>query len=149
MYSSEISSNMIYKNALAYGQPEYTNAKLQGDIERMDALNECLAEVLGQGHACQAVKEYLFGIFNKPTKSGPAATFLFAGYPATGKTYLAKKIAEALDMPFERFDMSGYSDKEAATFNLFGLNRSYRSAEPGRLTQFVLSFLTKLKSATV
>lgn len=137
MYSDDISSKMIYKNAFAYGQPEYTNAKLQDDIERMDALNECLAEVLGQGYACQAVKEYLFGIFNKPNKSGPAAAFLFAGYPTTGKTYLAKKVAEALRIPFEYFDMSGYSDKEAATFNLFGLNKSYRSAEPGRLTQLV------------
>lgn len=136
MDSNDI-SEMVYKNALAYGQPDYTSTKLKDDIDRMGSLGRCLSEVLGQGYACLSIKEHLFGLFNRPNKNGPAATFLFAGYPGTGKTFTAQKMAEALGLPFERFDMTGYSDKEAASFNLFGLNKSYRSAEPGRLTQFI------------
>ena len=111
---------MLYKNALAGEQPEFTDAKLNDDIEMLSRLDKCFAEVEGQGYACHAVKEQLFGMLHRTNKSGPAAIFFFAGPPASGKTFLAQKIGEALGMPFERFDMSGYSDKEAP-ISLFGL----------------------------
>lgn len=127
---------MLYKNALAGEQPEFTDAKLNDDIEMLSRLEKCFAEVEGQGYACHAVKEQLFGMLHRTNKSGPAAIFFFAGPPASGKTFLAQKIGEALGMPFERFDMSGYSDKEAP-ISLFGLNRSYKSAAPGRFTTYI------------
>ena len=126
----------LYKNGLEVVQPEFTDAKLQEDLKFLSALDKSFSEIEGQDYACQAVKEYLFGNLRKANKDGPAAVLLFVGPPAVGKTLLAKKIAEALGRPFERFDMSSYSDREA-TFSLFGLNRSYRAAEPGRLTKFL------------
>ena len=126
----------LYRNGAVVAQPGYIDAKLKDDIALLAELDRCFAEVEGQGYACNAVKEQLFGILNKANEYGPAAIFFFAGPPAVGKTLLAQKIGEALGRPFERFDMSGYSDKEAP-ISLFGLNKSYKSAAPGRFTTYV------------
>lgn len=127
---------IIYRNGAVARQPNYTEAKLKDDLALLSALNESFSAIEGQDYACNAVKEHLFGILRKKNESGPLAIFLFAGPPAVGKTFMAQKMAEALGRPFERFDMSGYSDKEA-TISLFGLNKSYRAAEPGRFTTYV------------
>ena len=126
----------LFKNGLAALQPDYTDAKLRADIGLLAELDARFADIEGQDYACHAVKEQLFGILRKPNKSGPAAIFVFVGPPAVGKTMLAQKIGEALGRPFERFDMSGYSDKEAP-ISLFGLNKSYKSAAPGRFTTYI------------
>ena len=126
----------LYRNGLSLPQPEYTEAKLKDDMALLEALNAAFAGVEGQDYACRAVKEQLFGISGRANGSGPAALFLFAGPPAVGKTMLAQKIGEALGRPFERFDMSGYSDKEAP-ISLFGLNESYKAAAPGRFTRYI------------
>lgn len=134
MADNQISkTGMVYKNAVAPYQPEFADARLNGEIELLSRLDSCLAEVEGQGYACHAVKEQLFGMMHRTNKSGPAAIFFFAGPAAVGKTFLAQKVSEAMGWHFERFDMSGYSDKEAP-ISLFGLNKSYKSAAPGRLT---------------
>lgn len=127
---------VLYRNGIGVAQPDYTDAKLREDMALLAALDDCFEEVEGQDYACHAVKEQLFGILNKTNKTGPAALFFFAGPPAVGKTLLAQKIGEALGRPFERFDMSGYSDKEAP-ISLFGLNKSYKSAAPGRFTTYI------------
>lgn len=126
----------LYKNGLAEAQPEFADAKLKEDMKLISALDEQFSEVEGQAYACRAVKEQLFGRLRKPNIQGPAAIFVFAGPPAVGKTFLAQKTAAAMGCPFERFDMSGYSDKEAP-ISLFGLNKSYKSARSGRLTTFI------------
>ncbi len=66
----------------------------------------------------------------------PKATFLFAGPPGVGKTFLAEKSAEALKLPFMRFDMSEYSDKEAI-FEFCGSDEVYKNSKPGNVTKFV------------
>lgn len=66
----------------------------------------------------------------------PQATFLFAGPPGVGKTFLAEKAAQALGLPFKRFDMSGYADKEA-NMEFCGFDKVYRSAKAGNVTSFV------------
>lgn len=126
----------IYRNGAATRQPDYTDVKLKDDLALLSALNESFSDIEGQDYACNAVKEQLFGVLRKKNESGPLAIFLFAGPPAVGKTFLAQKMAEALGRPFERFDMSGYSDKEAP-ISLFGLNKSYKAAGPGRFTTYV------------
>ena len=126
----------LYRNGAAAKQPGYTDEKLKDDIALLSALNGCFSEIEGQDHACNAVKEQLFGSLHKANGSGPAATFLFAGPPAVGKTFMAQKIAEALGRPFERFDMSGYSDKESPV-DLFGVNKCYEAAAPGRFTTYI------------
>ena len=66
----------------------------------------------------------------------PRATFLFAGPPGVGKTYLAEKAAEALDLPFMRFDMSEYADKEA-NLEFCGSDKVYKNGKKGNVTGFV------------
>ncbi len=66
----------------------------------------------------------------------PAATFLFAGPPGVGKTYLAEMAAKLLDLPFMRFDMSEYADKEA-NIEFCGSDQVYKNAKPGNVTHFV------------
>lgn len=38
----------------------------------------------------------------------PMGTYLFAGPPGVGKTFLAEQMAELLELPFLRFDMSEF-----------------------------------------
>lgn len=66
----------------------------------------------------------------------PRATFLFAGPPGTGKTYLAECAAAALRMPFMRFDMSEYADKEA-NLEFCGSDKVYKNGKSGNVTSFV------------
>lgn len=66
----------------------------------------------------------------------PRATFLFAGPPGVGKTFLAETAAEVLGLPYMRFDMSEYSDKEAVV-QLCGSDAVYKDSRPGILSGFV------------
>ncbi len=109
--------------------------------ERLRRLRtELLAKVFGQGHAVQAFVE---GLFNAEVvaaadtqRKRPRALFVFAGPPGVGKTYLAELGASYLDRPFKRFDMSAYSTHQQDEA-LVGMNKGYRGAHPGQLTEFV------------
>lgn len=102
-----------------------------------DALTE---EVLGQDHA---VSEFVSGLFRSemvsrtdPDRKRPRATFLFAGPPGVGKTYLAETAAALLGLPFKRFDMSEYCNKEAS-LEFIGSDSVYRDSKPGNFTVFI------------
>lgn len=69
-------------------------------------------------------------------RTRPRATFLFAGPPGVGKTFLAEKAAETLGLPFMRFDMSEYCDKEAA-IEFIGSDDVYRNSKSGNFTGYV------------
>ena len=99
-----------------------------------------LEKVHGQDHVVHAFAE---GMFNAEvlavadeTRKRPRAIFVFAGPPGVGKTFLAEQAAQALAIPFKRFDMSSYADHQAQT-NLIGFSPSYKEAKPGQLTGFV------------
>ena len=66
----------------------------------------------------------------------PQATFLFAGPPGVGKTFLAEEAANILGLPFMRFDMSEYCDKEAA-LEFSGSDSVFKGNKPGNFTSFV------------
>jgi len=77
---------------------------------------ELSSQIFGQEHA---IHTFLSGYFQSrviartnPMHKGPAASFLFAGAPGVGKTLLAEKAAELLGMPWCRFDMSEYSERD-------------------------------------
>lgn len=69
-------------------------------------------------------------------RTRPQATFLFAGPPGVGKTFFAENAAKALNLPFMRFDMSEYADKEA-NIEFCGADKVYKSAKEGNVTGFV------------
>lgn len=66
----------------------------------------------------------------------PYATFLFAGPPGVGKTFLAETIAQELKLPFMRFDMSEYCDKEAC-IDFCGSDKVFKNSKRGNFTSFV------------
>ena len=96
--------------------------------------------VLGQDYAINVLAEGYFSaelndvISTRDAK--PKASFLFAGSSGVGKTFLAEQFAKVLDLPFLRVDMSGFSDKEAAT-EFAGSDAVYRGAQSGLVTSFV------------
>ena len=105
-----------------------------------DLQKALLSKVVGQDHA---VRAFVSGYFQArltaatgQTKKRSEAVFLFAGPPGVGKTYLAETAAEALGLPFKRFDMSEYSDHQAG--NMFvGTDRGFSGSHEGAVTGFV------------
>lgn len=115
--------------------------KLAGIVQRTRKIqSSLLGHIFGQDHAVNA---FVSGYFqaqlmacSRKETGKPQATFLFAGPPGVGKTFLAEKSAEALEMPYMRFDMSEYSDKEA-NFEFCGSDKVYKNGKAGNVTSFV------------
>lgn len=107
-------------------------------VKEMQA--ELLSAVYGQDNA---VSTFVTGYFRSEMLSltdkarvRPRATFLFAGSPGVGKTFLAENAARVLGLPFMRFDMSEYSDKEA-NLEFCGSDQVYKGSKAGNVTGFV------------
>jgi ATP-dependent metalloprotease FtsH len=99
-----------------------------------------LQSIFGQD---QAVNSFVSGYFqsrmmelSRKGNTKPQATFLFAGPPGVGKTFLAEQAAAALGLPFRRFDMSEYADKEA-NIEFCGSDKVYKNGKAGNVTGFV------------
>ena len=99
-----------------------------------------LDSVFGQD---RAVSAFVSGYFqsrlmasSRGDTTKPQATFLFAGPPGVGKTFLAEKAAEALGKPFKRFDMSEYASP-SSHHEFCGTPPSYQAASEGAVTGFV------------
>ena len=102
--------------------------------------SELLDTVYGQDNA---VNVFTTGYFQAELLSmtdidrkKPRATYLFAGPPGVDKTFLAEVAAEKLSLPFMRFDMSEYADKEA-NLEFCGSDKVYKNAKSGNVTGFV------------
>jgi len=104
------------------------------DIEHLRHLDEVLKRnIYGQDHAIEAlvtaVKRSRAGLKHQ---EGPTGSFLFAGPTGVGKTELAKQLAKALAIHFERFDMSEYMEKHAVS-RLIGSPPGYVGFDQGGL----------------
>ena len=111
---------------------------LVSDMKRIRA--ELKQHIFGQD---KAIDIFVSGFFQASLLSmidksrvRPRATFLFAGPPGVGKPFLAQKSAEVLQMPFARFDMSEYCDKEAA-LEFCGSDAVYRNSKGGNFTTWL------------
>ena len=115
-------------------------------VDEIGIIRKKLKEkIFGQDNA---INTFVTGYFQSKmmkmldkNRSKPGATFLFAGPPGVGKTYLAESVAEILnemqEMPFQRFDMSEYSNHEAA-IELIGSDAVYKDSDSGNLTKYVM-----------
>lgn len=87
----------------------------------------------GQDEAVNAVLERVYinfsGIGNNKR---PIASFLFLGPTGTGKTELAKLLAENLDMKLLKYDMSEYQEKHTVS-SLIGAPPGYVGFEDGNV----------------
>ena len=104
------------------------------DIESLKTLQDQLKSVIfGQDNAIgaivQAVKRSRAGLGNPDS---PTGSFLFAGPTGVGKTEVARQLASALAVHFERFDMSEYMEKHAVA-RLIGAPPGYVGFDQGGL----------------
>ncbi len=113
-------------------------SELINDVKRIRTTLS--STVFGQEHA---INEFATGYFqacmhsiSDKKRKRPKATFLFAGPPGVGKTFLAETVAEALKLPFVRFDMSEYSEY-GAVMEFCGVDKSYKNPKAGNVTGFV------------
>ena len=104
------------------------------DLEELRQLETVLrGKIYGQDHAlatlATAVKRSRAGL-----KQGdkPTGSFLFAGPTGVGKTEVARQLASALGVHFERYDMSEYMEKHAVA-RLIGAPPGYVGFDQGGL----------------
>ena len=102
------------------------------------------ARVKGQDMAVEKfVDGYIRYQLRGKVPGKPAGLYLFAGPPGTGKTYLAETFVGLKDMMdagyrYKRFDMSAYGGGSSdSVTGLVGFERTWKSAQPGQLTDFV------------
>lgn len=122
-------------------EPQKTSTSLSGMVSVSKKIRAGLkAEIFGQDNA---VNTFVTGYFQSElmaatdkTKRRPKASFLFAGPPGVGKTFTAETAAKILGLPFQIFDMSEYSDKEAS-IEFAGSDKVYKNGKAGNVTSFV------------
>lgn len=95
--------------------------------------SDLLARIFGQEEAIETVSNAIWRArAGLNGENRPQASFLFHGSTGVGKTELAKNIAELLQIPFLRFDMSEYMEKHTVA-RLIGSPPGYVGYEQGGL----------------
>jgi ATP-dependent Clp protease ATP-binding subunit ClpA len=110
------------------------SSKVSDDTKDLRNLNSKLkSTIFGQDKALEAVvmavKRSRAGLGNP---LAPTGSFLFAGPTGVGKTEVARQLAAALSIHFERFDMSEYMEKHAVA-RLIGAPPGYVGFDQGGL----------------
>ncbi|UPW18675.1 AAA family ATPase [Agarivorans sp. TSD2052] len=97
-----------------------------------------LEEVYGQDHAVEHLIDNVASSLWHGRRDKPKGVFLFAGPPASGKTYLAERFAKQLgdEYQYKLFDMTHYTNSNEV-FGLVGAKKTYDDSAPGQLTEFV------------
>ena len=136
---SENKKSEVDKNDLATVVAHKTGipiGKVQsGEKERLMAMEGALkGRVIGQDHALKAIADAVLENRSGLGKPGqPIGSFFFLGSTGTGKTELAKSIAEFLfgeETAMIRFDMSEFKEEHSAAL-LYGAPPGYVGYEEG------------------
>jgi ATP-dependent Clp protease ATP-binding subunit ClpA len=101
-----------------------------------DALARAVkAKVIGQDAVCDDIAAQIRWRSAMSRRTKPIGVFLFAGAPGTGKTYLAKCLADVLGRRLVHIDMSLFSRGAHSGTMLFGSTKGYIGSESyGMLT---------------
>lgn len=136
--NTEAETNIMFEQKQNPRNVKNDISDLVSETERIRT--ELKKAVFGQDNA---INVFMSGYFQAEmlslldeSRTRPKATFLFAGPPGVGKTFLAEKVAEILGLPFMRFDMSEYSHKEA-NIEFCGSDKVYKNGKAGNVTSFV------------
>lgn len=105
--------------------------------QRLSSAEDILHKrVVGQNHAIKSILDAVFESHSGLNKKGqPIGSFFFLGPTGTGKTELAKSLAEFLfndDTSILRFDMSEYKEEHSVAL-LYGAPPGYVGYEEGGL----------------
>ncbi len=126
--------------AAAEGNKEGLGRLIKTIADTRAVQNTLLETVYGQD---QAINTFVSGFFqaelmafSRKENKKPQATFLFAGPPGVGKTFLAETVAKALGRPYKRVDMSEYCEKES-NLMFCGSDKVYKNGSEGEVTGFV------------
>ncbi len=128
---NDVSATIANKTGIPVG-------KLQADEkERLLNMEDHLKKrVIGQDHAIKTISEAVLESRSGLSKPGlPTGSFFFTGPTGTGKTELAKSLAEFLFQTEEaiiRFDMSEFKEEHSAAL-LYGAPPGYVGYEEGGL----------------
>ena len=129
--SQEVAAVVSYKTGIPLG-------KLQSEEkERLLNMENILRKrVVGQNNALKALTDAILESRSGLNKAGqPIGSFFFLGPTGTGKTELAKALAEALfndEKAMIRFDMSEFKEEHSAAL-LYGAPPGYVGYEEGGL----------------
>ncbi|MBU3889314.1 AAA family ATPase [Methylosinus sp. KRF6] len=103
-------------------------------IDANDLRQRLKAKVIGQDEVCDDIAAQIRRRLALSLRNRPVGVFLFAGSPGTGKTYLGKCLAVALDRPLLHLDMTQFSSPLAST-QIFGSPQGYAGSDSyGKLT---------------
>ena len=147
----ELTENGIYKKELHDVSGPFYNPDLEREnavktedmtleeiVLQTKKISTALKEhIVGQDGAIDKFEEAFFhGTKNPQNRKGPRNVFLFAGPSGVGKTYMAETFAKTLDLPYKRFDMSSFANRDSLE-ELEGISTFWKSAKPGTITSYV------------
>ncbi len=146
-YNPPAVADFVTRMCKRYPRPESLEMEEEEEVSLRELLmqagaveSELMGRIRGQNAAIERLGEAYFSAELKarltPNRRGPRSAYLLAGPPGVGKTLMAQQFAFILGFPFKRFDMSGYSNKEAIQ-ELVGFAPTWNNSEPGILAEFV------------
>lgn len=126
---SDVSAVVSHKTGIPIGKVQ------SSEKERLLHMEQTLmGRVIGQDHALKAIADAVLENRSGLTKAGqPIGSFFFLGSTGTGKTELAKSIADFLfgdESSMIRFDMSEFKEEHSAAL-LYGAPPGYVGYEEG------------------